>query len=652
LIFSTQPSHFSLRSIALLSDQLINQIAAGEVIERPASVLKELIENALDAVASSIVVRLDGGGIKRLEVQDNGGGMVASALPLAVMRHATSKIATQDDLIAVSSFGFRGEALAAIASVAQLAIISRTAQCSHATQYDNHSSCWQTLPAAHGVGTTVLMRELFFCVPARRKFLKTESTELSHCVTAFESIALANPDAHFELFHNGKLLRRFAPSNWWQRAASVAGGVLDTERLDGTQARRVEVTHSDISLHGVLGAPQSSGNRAKLQALYVNGRAVRDRAMMHAIRSSYQDVLHGDAQPDYCIFLHLPPDSVDVNVHPAKSEVRFREGSAVYRLLRSAVQNALVQVAAPMHFDALPKRYVPIGTPVWQTQPPPEVSSSGTVLPVQAQLDTNLWSSSLDVNDLHNDVDVDVLPTFNHEGVNAAVAPATEKSVPQSLVNTGRLGIALAQVHGVYILTQNAGGIGIVDMHAAHERVLYEQYKRELAAGDAPSQPLLEALPVVLTLAQCAAATEYHAVLSQLGFATSLLSDSAIAVRAVPSLLRLNDVPGTLRALLDELILSQAQVQPQARSKFQIRSNLPASSTPSNSVLQAQQHERLASLACHSAVRANRQLSLPEMDALLRQMERTPNADICNHGRPTWFELTMLDLDKRFMRGR
>jgi DNA mismatch repair protein MutL len=363
--------------------------------------------------------------------------------------------------------------------------------------------------------------------------------------------------------------------------------------------------------------------------------------MMHAIRSSYQDVLHGDAQPDYCLFMHLPADTVDVNVHPAKTEVRFRDGGAVYKLLKAAVQQALGQVASPVSFDvaggghtrgsnaAIDKNLIASGTPVWlsgaMSENTPTSAASQAYNPQsyytqQTALNTPMWTVQ------------SPQATYGNPGSNYSVNPNTANA-PH---NIGRLGMALAQVHGVYILTQTAAGIGIVDMHAAHERVLYEQYKTELAQGAAPSQPLLDPLPVPLTAPQCAAAAEHQAVLSQLGFSTTMLSDSAVAVRAVPSLLRLNDVPATLRALLDELVLSQNSLKDSSK----------------NNVLQAQQHERLASLACHSAVRANRHLTLPEMDALLRQMESTPNADTCNHGRPTWFELSMGDLDKRFMRGR
>lgn len=606
--------HTTVKTIAVLSDQLISQIAAGEVIERPASALKELIENALDAGATAVTVRLDGGGITRLEVQDNGSGIALAQLPLAVMRHATSKIASQDDLIQVASFGFRGEALAAIASVAQLALTTRTQVDGHATQYDNHTGVWLSSPAAHSVGTTVAVRELFFNIPARRKFLKTEGTELAHCISQFETIALAHPNKQFELFHASKLLRRFTPSDWAQRAHAIAGEAL------GEHAKHVELSHSSISIHGVLSAPASAGARAKLQALYVNGRAIRDRAMMHAIRSSYQDVLHGDAQPDYCLFMHIPPDTVDVNVHPAKTEVRFRDGGAVYKLLKAAVQQALGQTSSPVSFDGTAPNaaIAAVGTPVWQ-----KTQALDSVYTLQSAFDAPMWT---------------VQSTPAEYGVVASTAvPDDGTSSPaKSAAQLGRLGMALAQVHGVYILTQTAAGIGIVDMHAAHERVLYEQYKTELAQGDAPSQPLLDPLPVPLTAPQCAAAIEHQATLSTLGFALTPLSDSAVAVRAVPSLLRLNDVPATLRALLDELVLSGAVKK----------------AAPANTVLQAQQHERLATLACHSAVRANRLLTLPEMDALLRQMEQTPNADTCNHGRPTWFELSMGDLDKRFMRGR
>jgi DNA mismatch repair protein MutL len=462
---------------------------------------------------------------------------------------------------------------------------------------------------------------LFFNVPARRKFLKTEGTELAHCITQFETIALAHPNKHFELFHASKLLRRFAPCSWDQRATQIAGNAL------GEHSRQVSISHSSISIHGVLGAPASAGSRAKLQALYVNGRAIRDRAMMHAIRSSYQDVLHGDAQPDYCLFMHVPADTVDVNVHPAKTEVRFRDGGAVYKLLKAAVQQALGQVAAPVSFDqsgasnaqTVDKNLTATGTPVWASaQPAPAYFTR------QDEFTAPMWT-------------VQSTPAIYGATQNTNQNTAQTITISAAQGSVGRLGMALAQVHGVYILTQTTAGIGIVDMHAAHERVLYEQYKTELAQGAAPSQPLLDPMPVPLTAPQCAAAVEHQTVLSQLGFATTMLSDSAVAVRAVPSLLRLNDVPATLRALLDELVLS-GQENKNAAQK--------------NNVMQAQQHERLAGLACHSAVRANRTLTLLEMNALLRQMESTPNADTCNHGRPTWFELSMGDLDKRFMRGR
>lgn len=629
------------QTIQLLSDRLINQIAAGEVIERPASVLKELLENALDAGSTTVIVRLEGGGINRLDVQDNGDGIPAHALPMAVLRHATSKITTQDELMSVSSFGFRGEALASISSVAQLAIISRTKTCQYATQYDNYLGNWQEQPASHGVGTTVCVRELFFSIPARRKFLKTESTELTHCVNVFESIALAQPTIQFELFHNGKILRRLSPTTGWQRIEHITKSIFNTNEDDTTSTHQIEVSHSGISVYGVLSTPQNTQNRAKLQALYVNGRPIRDRAMAHAIRSSYQGILHGDNQPNYCLFMRLPADSIDVNVHPTKSEIRFRDGSAVYRLLKLAVEQALGQIISPTSFDS--KRVVATGNPVWQILPEqhskPQLAQATDALThrvyadfkntqylTQGLLTTNLWPA---LNDMaSNDVPSNDVPATD----DAPLATEAEKTLPPNTV--GRLGVAIAQIHGVYILTQTAEGMGIVDMHAAHERVLYEAYKTELAQGNVASQILLETISITLTDLQCETANTYQVTLLELGFDVSLLSVNVLAIRAVPSLLRLNNVTHTLMALLDELLLIQVN------------------SEGLSTLLKTAQNERLASLACQSAVRANRQLSIAEMNGLLRQMEQTANADRCNHGRPTWFGLSMQDLDRRFMRGR
>ncbi|MEY3996120.1 MAG: mismatch repair endonuclease MutL [Pseudomonadota bacterium] len=631
------------QTIQLLSDRLINQIAAGEVIERPASVLKELLENALDAGSTTVIVRLEGGGINRLDVQDNGDGIPAHALPMAVLRHATSKITTQDELMSVSSFGFRGEALASISSVAQLAIISRTKTCQYATQYDNYLGNWQEQPASHGVGTTVCVRELFFSIPARRKFLKTESTELTHCVNVFESIALAQPTIQFELFHNGKILRRLSPTTGWQRIEHITKSIFNTNEDDTTSTHQIEVSHSGISVYGVLSTPQNTQNRAKLQALYVNGRPIRDRAMAHAIRSSYQGILHGDNQPNYCLFMRLPADSIDVNVHPTKSEIRFRDGSAVYRLLKLAVEQALGQIISSVSFDS--KRVVATGNPVWQVLPEqhskPQIGQATQTLTqpaysnpkttqyaTQDLLKTNLWPT---LNDTPSIDDVaDGLSIIESK----YTLPSNSSNSISSIGTIGRLGVAIAQIHGVYILTQTAEGMGIVDMHAAHERVLYEAYKTELAQGDVASQILLETICMTLTGLQCEAANTYQTTLLELGFDVSLLSVNVLAIRAVPSLLRLNDVTHTLTALLDELLLIQV------------------SSEGLSHILKTAQHERLASLACQSAVRANRQLSIAEMNGLLRQMEQTANADRCNHGRPTWFGLTMQDLDRRFMRGK
>lgn len=714
-----------IKPICLLSDQLINQIAAGEIIERPSSIVKELIENALDAMATTITLRLEGGGITRLEIQDNGVGIAADLLPLAIMRHATNKINTQADLISVNSFGFRGEALASIASVAQFAIISRTKTCEYATQYDNYLNHWQAQPASHAVGTTVLIRELFFNIPARRKFLKAESTELSHCMHIFESIALSHPNIQFELFHNGKLLRRLLPSNIWQRIAQLAHSVfsLDVNQLNfnhvdsniaidnnpnlfkiaketiGTMhhtTHSIDISHSDIAIYGLLSTPLSTHNRAKLQALYVNHRPIRDRAIAHAIRNSCHGLLHADTQPNYCLFINLPPDHVDVNVHPAKQEVRFRDASAIYRLLKTGIENTFCKIPAPISFDK--QATTPIGNPVWKTLSNPNSTGSTKYIKTNASeintdnpinihsnlayytkqraLETNLWTTLPNngaqlhsyQSDLSTDCStIDSSISLSTAAVSTALPIDSINAVPNShtkhshfephfeqndsfntidTINTtektttesiGRLGTALAQIQGVYILTQTNQGMGIVDMHAAHERVLYESYKQELLQQSVASQSLLEPIAIILSPLQYESAHAYQGILLELGFDISFLSINSIAIRAVPSLLRLNDIANTLTALLDDLLLHEAK---------------PEDSQTINHILNTAHHDRLAQLACQRAVRANRQLNLAEMNALLRHMERTPNADRCNHGRPTWFELTMQDLDKRFMRGR
>jgi DNA mismatch repair protein MutL len=637
-------------NIQLLPDCLINQIAAGEVIERPASVLKELLENSLDAGSTQIIVRLAGGGITRLEVQDNGTGMNADALPLAVMRHATSKIYTQDELMSVSSFGFRGEALASMASISQLAIISRSNTCTVATQYDNYLGTWQAQPASHSVGTTVSVRELFFNIPARRKFLKTESTELAHCINAFESIALAHPSIQFELFHNSKLIRRLPATTRWQRIEQIAQDVFNTDEDSDIPTYQIEVSHSDIHIHGVLSAPHTPHNRSKLHALYVNGRPIRDRAMAHAIRSSCQGMVHGDVQANYCLFMNLPSDSIDVNVHPTKHEIRFRDSGAVYRLLKHAIEEAFGQTNPSKGLNK--PSIVATGNPIWQTIGEKNIAQTVPTFTQIAYRHTDAYPTKDFFSHISNNgyestqANLNMPEAVDNESTNEAneslyiegAFNLTEVNpYPYNRDAIGHLGIAIAQIHGVYILTQTTQGIGIVDMHAAHERVLYEEYKLELSKGRVASQNLLEALPINCSRLQCEAANTYRDVLSTLGFEFSHLSDTVLAIRAVPSLLRLNDVSNTLVTLLDELLASQTHTHHS--------SNL-------DSLLNSSQHERLAKLACHSAVRANRQLNITEMNALLRKMECTPNANRCNHGRPTWFEFTMQDLDKKFMRGR
>jgi DNA mismatch repair protein MutL len=580
--------------IAQLPDHLISQIAAGEVVERPASVVKELVENALDSGATRITVRLEQGGLARICVEDDGYGITLAQLPLAVTRHATSKIASLDDLEQVASYGFRGEALAAVASVAQLCITSRTAQDSAAHALDNSSGTWRSQPAAGGTGTIVDVRQLFFSTPARRKFLKTDATELSHCLDALERQALAAPHVTFTVTHNGKVLRQFNAGNLQQRIAQVCGESFMQESL--------ELQHTGaVSLHGRIGLPTAATPRAAHQQFFVNGRAVRDKLLNHAVRMGYEDVLHGALQPAYVLFLQIDPRLVDVNVHPAKAEVRFRDSRAVHGLVVHALRATLAKTtghAAPVQAARESFTY----TPTLPQQTPMFVAEQSA--PYLAFVQQALRAEPV------------------------PAPPATGTATPLPAVEQP-LGFALAQVHGTFILAQNSQGLVMVDMHAAHERILYEQFKQQWDARQLQSQTLLTAVAVAVSAEQMEAAQRDVATVRALGFDVAPLSDTELAVRAVPQALANADVA----QLMHELLTGLAE-------------------HGSAHVVENTRNTLLSTIACHAAVRANRTLTLTEMNALLRQMEVTQRADQCNHGRPTWVQFSMADLDRLFMRGR
>lgn len=619
----------SRRSIIPLPDLLVSQIAAGEVIERPASVLKELLENAIDAGARSIEIRLDGGGIRRISVSDDGHGIPRDELPLALQQHATSKIRTLDELESVASMGFRGEALPSIASVARLTLNSRTQDDAHAWEYVPGQPGAE--PASGQIGTRVDVRQLFDEIPARRKFLRTEGTEYGHCVTALERIALAQPQIAFRLFHNDKPQRHWRAGSLEQRLLDILGKDFVDQSLPVGQEQGL------IGLRGLIIHPAHARPSADKQFLFVNGRFVRDRTVAHAIRSAYADVLHGDRQPAYALFLDIDPSTLDVNVHPAKHEVRFRDSGAVYRFVLQTLSQALAQgsMAGDTHVGAMP---LPAGAPA------PADSSAGVPTGLAPQereshAVTGMpythparqgWQSSFSLREpamarptawksLYRPVEpqAPVLPA-------AATAPADD-AAPDEFP----LGMALGQLHGIYILSETRQGLILVDMHAAHERVVYEQLKQALDGRELPRQDLLVPVVFACTESDIALVDEHQDTLAELGLALSPAGPATLAVRAVPALLAQGDIESLARGVLRDL----AQVG-------------------SSRHLAEQRNELLSTMACHGAVRANRRLTIPEMNALLRKMEQTDRADLCNHGRPTWFQWKLSELDKLFMRGQ
>jgi len=564
-------------SIRVLPQLLVSQIAAGEVVERPASVLKELLENSLDAGARAIAVALDEGGMRRIQVEDDGAGIAREDLPLAVARHATSKIATLADLESVGTLGFRGEALASIASVARLGITTRREQDGQGSSLHiegNESA--EVSPAARAHGTTVTVEDLYFNTPARRKFLKSESTEFGHCDDVFRRIALAHPAVGFALRHNGRASRHVRSQSLTERAAALLG----REVADATVA--IETGAGGMTLTGLAGTPQAAQARPDAQYLFVNGRYVRDRVVAHAVREAYAELLHGERQPAYVLFLALDPRTVDVNVHPAKIEVRFRDSRVVHQFVRHALARALSPSAA----------HAPVAYAT--------VSQGGGV---QAA-----FSLAQPVQTYQ--------PVQNYQPL-----PSAEQSPP--------LGFALGQLHGIYILAQNAAGLVLVDMHAAHERILMERLKSGIDAGDVARQRLLVPAVFSADAIDIATAEENQETLDRLGLEIVVSGPNELTVRTAPALLASGDIVALGRTLLREIRDYGA-----------------------SQMLAGRQNELLATMACHTAVRANRILTATEMNALLREMEETERSGSCNHGRPTWYQLTMADLDKLFLRGR
>ena len=564
----------------------MNQIAAGEVVDRPAAALKELMENSLDAGAQSVAVELVEGGVRRMRVVDDGAGIERDDLPLALARFATSKIATLEDLERAGTLGFRGEALASIGAVARLALASRRAGERHAWRIACEAGQVSAVePAALASGTTVDVEDLYFNTPARRKFLKSESTEYARCDEAFTRIALSRPGVAFSLSHNGRRTMHLAPESLRARAARLVGEDFAKDAVEASgESSRARLT-------GLVAPPGFTRANRDAQFLFVNGRFVRDKVVAHALREAYADVMHHDRHPAYVLFLEMDPALVDVNVHPAKSEVRFRDSSAIHQFAFHAVSRALS------------------GTIENRGQPP--VSRPAEPVPG--------FQQALEV----------AQPAQRYEAFFSSAIVDERREAPAVAAEAPTLGFALAQLHGVYVLAQNAAGLVLVDMHAAHERIVYEGLKDALDSSTLPSQPLLVPIPMTAAAEEVEQAVQGGEALQQLGFDVAASGPRSLVIRAVPAMLADLDAQGLLRSVLGEMREFGA-----------------------SRVLIERRNELVSTMACHAAVRANRSLTIPEMNALLRRMEQTERAGSCNHGRPTWVQFGMADLDRLFMRGR
>ena len=617
------------RTIRELPDVLISQIAAGEVIERPASVVRELVDNALDAGARHVTLRLLGGGIRLISVEDDGCGIPVEELPVALKRHATSKIVSLEDLESVATMGFRGEALAAVNSVSEMSLLSRTEGAATAYLLDGQTG--EVRPAARAIGTTVEVKELFFSTPARRHFLKSENTELAHCIEAVRRHALVRSEVSFAIWHEGKIVEQWrshpGEAGWNQRLADVLGEDFLASSVN------IDFRSGPVHVRGRAGTPDAARARADQQFAYVNGRFVRDKVITHGARSAYEDVLHGQRQPVYVLYLQMDPTRVDVNVHPTKIEVRFRDSREVHQAMRHAIERALAVPRAQLlgasethlaanHTDntsfltAAPS--APLAQSSWSQRGMSFGSdrSANDATKAMAELKA-LWGHAEQVEER--------APSFA-QGPSFASAPT---SMADDNSQEWPLGRAIAQLQGVYILAENSQGLIVIDMHAAHERIVYERLKQQLDTTQITSQPMLIPASFAATPLEISTAENCADALQQLGLEVSALSAKTLAVRAVPTSLAQGDAVELARSVLAELAQHDAAT-----------------------VVQRAQNEILATMACHGAVRANRKLTLDEMNALLRQMEATERSDQCNHGRPTWRQVSMRELDALFLRGR
>ncbi|AKV95192.1 DNA mismatch repair endonuclease MutL [Marinobacter adhaerens] len=633
--------------IRLLSPRLANQIAAGEVVERPASVVKELVENALDAGANRVDVEVEQGGVKLIRVRDDGSGIEEDDLPLALSRHATSKIASLDDLEAVASLGFRGEALASISSVSRLTLTSRTEsqEAASRVEVEGREMDARISPAAHPVGTTVEVRDLFFNTPARRKFLRTEKTEFNHVEECVRRQALSRFDAGFTLRHNQRVVQSLRPAESALDRERRIGSLCGQQFIDNAVVIDAEAT--GLRLWGWVALPTFSRSQADLQYFFVNGRVIRDRLVAHAVRQAYRDVLYNNRHPAFVLYLEVDPATVDVNVHPTKHEVRFRDGRLVHDFIFRTLHKALADVRPDDHFrgavaQSFGREAVTQGQEAvpatgasaeagWNGQP--SVSSygypggSGAGFGGQSQPQQE-WRAS-DQMAFYQSLNAgggsdgqQAMPVSDRAATPMPTPPADSDQEPP-------LGYAIAQLHGIYILAQGRAGLIVVDMHAAHERITYERMKRALAEQDLKSQPLLVPLSLAVSQKEAALTESHGEELQKLGLQIERIGPETLAVRQVPALLRGADTEQLVRDVLADLIEHGQSDR-----------------------VEAVTHELLGTMACHGSVRANRQLTIPEMNSLLRDMEATERSGQCNHGRPTWTLVTMSELDKLFLRGR
>lgn len=623
--------------IRQLDNRLANQIAAGEVVERPASVVKELLENAIDAQASVVSVDIEEGGVKRIRITDNGIGIADEDLPLALARHATSKIASIDDLEAVATLGFRGEALASIASVSKLSVTSNTSDLpanGRSAYCEGREMQVSISPQAHPRGTTLDIRDLFYNTPARRKFLRTERTEYARIEEVVKRTALAHPEVAFVLSHNGKVIQRLpagsADADLQRRVIGVCGEAF------AHQSVVVDRVAHGLSLRGWVGLPTFSRAQADLQYFFVNGRVVKDKVITHAVRQAYRDVLYGGRHPAYVLFLDLDANRVDVNVHPTKHEVRFRDSRSVHGFVFSTLGRTLAEVRPGDHTNEANVSDL--------TESTFEQVSMGLDIPTNRSVDvtsTREERSSIDSASLSSAGLLSMDGSWIQDSIGSAsqsMAPRTPAAglVPQSSIATNvssgevpPLGFAVAHLHGAYIVAQNANGMVLVDAHAAHERITYERLKAARAANGLARQPLLVPISLHLTSGEMAAFEEFSSAFDGLGLVVEIAGENSVLIREIPVILARDNAEQLVRDVLADL-----------------------SEVGHSDRLSARIDEILATMACHGAVRANRALSIGEMNALLRDMEVTENSGQCNHGRPTWVQLSHDELDKLFLRGR